>query len=114
VDARKFPSAVVPSLSRKRKSSLGDDPMQDSKFWRVAAVLMIAAVLYVGHGLHNGGGDGMPSLVNTAYAGGVGVSTQQGSILYTSSQDGRTIFHWTTGDGGKPKYLGLSNTEQRQ
>jgi hypothetical protein len=109
------PTAVLARSREGRKSSYkGAGSMRDSNFWRITAVSFVVTFLYVGHGLHNGRSDGLPSLSNAAYAGGVGVSTQQGSMLYTSSQDGRTIFQWTTGDQGKPRYLGLSNTELRR
>jgi hypothetical protein len=32
-------------------------------------------------------------------------------MLYTGSQDGRTLYQWTIADKGKPKYLALSNVE---
>jgi hypothetical protein len=85
--------------------------MHDSKFWRLVAVSFVVALLYVGHGLHSGRSDGLPSFANTAHAGGVGVVTQRDSMLYTGSQDGRTLYQWTIADKGKPKYLALSNVE---
>jgi hypothetical protein len=77
--------------------------MRDSKFWRFAAVLLIAALLYVGHGLHSG--DGLPSLTNVAHAGGVGISTLQGSVIYTSNGDGTILHMWNTEPSGKPRYV---------
>jgi hypothetical protein len=69
--------------------------VHDSKFWRFAAVLMIAAVLYVGHGLHNGGSDGVPSLVNTAHAGSVAAAAPAAlQYVYTASEDGRVLYLW--------------------
>jgi hypothetical protein len=86
--------------------------MQDSKFWRSVAVLMIAAVLYVGHGLHNGGTDGVPSLVNTAHAGGVAIDARymkdvgDGSRLYTTNKDGVVLYVWDAPkNGATPRYV---------
>jgi hypothetical protein len=90
--------------------------VQDSKFWRLVAVLMVASVLYVGHGLHNGGSDGVPSLVNTAHAGGVAVDAFTGSSggrmfsrIYTSDASGRRLYIWdgvNINKGAKPEYIG--------
>jgi hypothetical protein len=90
--------------------------VQDSKFRRIAAVLMIAAVLYVGHGLHNGGSDGVPSLVNSAHAGGVAVDAFTGpnggrmfGRIYTADASGRRLYIWdgvNMNKGAKLEYLG--------
>ncbi len=86
--------------------------MQDSKFWRFAAVLMIATVIYVGHGLHNGGSDGVPSLVNTAHAGGVTVSGSPGiQTIYTTAPDGKTLYSWQNNGDGHPRFVGMASTE---
>jgi hypothetical protein len=86
--------------------------MHDSKFWRFAAVSFVLALLYVGHGLHGGTSDGLPSLANTAHAGGVGVVTQEGSQIFTASQDGKTLYQWVMTDG-KAKYLANSTVVSR-
>jgi hypothetical protein len=76
--------------------------MRDTKFWRFVAVAFVAAVLYVGHGLHRGG-NGVPSLVNSAHAGGV---TTMNGLIYTSDATGRTLHVWKLEDGvGKPHHL---------
>jgi hypothetical protein len=86
--------------------------MQDSKFRRIAAVLMIGSVLYVGHGLHNGGNDGAPSLLNTAQAGGVALSTAKTpQYVYTASADGKLLYLWQTGTDGKPRYVGAAKAD---
>jgi hypothetical protein len=86
--------------------------MQDSKFWRFAAVLMIGAMLYVGHGLHNGGSDVAPSLVNMAHAGGVAVDApydngpRKYGRIYTSDQNGVTLYVWDAPTlGAIPKHI---------
>lgn len=86
--------------------------MQDSKFWRFAAVLLIAALLYVGHGLHHGGTEEMPSLVNTAHAGGVAVDApdmhgrRTYGRIYTSNQDGVVLYVWDAPNiGSIPKHI---------
>jgi hypothetical protein len=79
--------------------------MRKSPFWRVVAVVGVVGLLYVGHGLHNGGNDGLPSIVNTARAGGVSVSTSTGAhMIYTASDDGRILYLWASGDS-KPKFV---------
>jgi hypothetical protein len=72
--------------------------MNESKFWRVVAVAFVVALLYIGYGLHSRSGDGFPSLVNSAHAGGVGVVP--GGKLFTSSADGQTLFVWAHDSGG--------------
>ena len=86
--------------------------MQDCKFWRIVAALMIGAVLYVGHGLHNGGRDGAPSLINTAKAGGVAVDApydngpRKYGRIYTSNQDGVVLYVWDAPTlGAIPKHI---------
>jgi hypothetical protein len=87
--------------------------MQDSKFWRVVAVVFCGGVLYVGHGLHSGGRDGIPSLVNTARAGGVGVDRLPGQLdeksysrLYTANEDGTHLLVWKLSlVGDAPEYM---------
>lgn len=87
--------------------------MQRSPFWRIVAVLMVTALLYVGHGLHNGGNDGLPSIVNTARAGGVSVSTSNGAHnIYTASEDGRILYLWANSGDGKPKFVAAANASE--
>lgn len=82
--------------------------MQDSKFWRVVAVLMITALLYVGHGLHNSG-LGLPSLINTAHAGGVGVHN---GLIYTTNAAGDKLSQWVVDpSNAKMHYLHTVGTE---
>jgi hypothetical protein len=77
--------------------------MQDSRFWKVIAVVVCLGLFYVGHGLHNRGGDPLPSLANAAHAG---VASLDGK-LYTTGQDGLTVHVWVIdpSDGGKPRYM---------
>jgi hypothetical protein len=76
--------------------------MQDTKFWRIVAVVVCLGLFWVGHGLHNRGADSLPSLTNVAHAGGV---TALNGKLYTTSSDGQTVHTWTLDDFGKPSYL---------
>jgi hypothetical protein len=78
--------------------------MHDSRFWRFVAVSLVVALLYLGHGLHSGRRDGLPSLANSAHAGGVGVVMQEGSQIFTASQDGKILYHWVFSEG-KAKYF---------
>jgi hypothetical protein len=81
--------------------------VQDSKFWRAVAVVICGGLFYVGHGLHNSGNDGMPSLVNTAHAGGVAVdaSSPLDRRIYTSAENGMRLYVWDAFTGVVPKYI---------
>jgi hypothetical protein len=86
--------------------------MQDTKFWRIVAVVVCVGLFYVGHGLHNRGSDGLPSLVNAAHAGGVAVANpRQGDRIYTTGQTGTLLNVWTVELSGTPKYLGTAQTD---
>jgi hypothetical protein len=64
--------------------------MQDSRFWRVTAVLAVAGLFYVGSGLRPEGGP--PSLISSAEAGLAFHNNNQ--VFFTSSDDGRTVYEW--------------------
>lgn len=86
--------------------------MQNSAFWRIMAVVGVVGLLYVGHGLHNGGKDAVPSLVNTAHAGDVAVSSGAGArTIYTASPLGNTLYSWQDKGDGQPRFVGMANTE---
>lgn len=72
--------------------------MRDNKFWRGIAFLLVGSLIYVGHGLHSGGaGPAIPSLVNTAHAGGVFVKhAEVTDTIYTVGEDGKTLYKWRT------------------
>ncbi|HEV8003439.1 MAG TPA: hypothetical protein VGP63_26485 [Planctomycetaceae bacterium] len=84
--------------------------MHDTKFWRLVAVSLIVAIIYVGHGLHNGTRDGFPSLTNAAQAGGVAVQETGGTPnIYTTNGAGTQLYLWR-GDGtGKATCIGVAN-----
>jgi hypothetical protein len=71
--------------------------MGDSRFWRMIAVLCVAGVFYVGHGLHNG--SAIPALDSSAIAAAPWGNSHE-SRFYTVSEDGRTLYVWTS-SGGK-------------
>ena len=90
-----------------------DSAMQDTKFWRIIAVLVCVGLFYVGHGLHNRGGDGLPSFANVAYASGVAVDhpPDRGVApyhIYTTDATGMFLYVWTADISGKPKYFGVA------
>jgi hypothetical protein len=86
--------------------------VQDSKFWRAVAFVFCGGLMYVGHGLHGGGSDGMPSVVNTAHAGGVTVSSSPGvQTIYTTAPDGKTLYSWQNSGDGHPRFVGMASTE---
>jgi hypothetical protein len=86
--------------------------MQDNKFWRLVGVCLVAALFYVGHGLHNGH-DAPPSLFNTAFAGGAGVHPGIGQYgIYTSSQDGNILYCWGhDGKSGGASFMGAAKID---
>jgi hypothetical protein len=79
--------------------------MRDTKFWRILAVVVCLGLFYVGHGLHNRGGDPLPPFTNVAHAGGA-VALSGGGWLYTTNQDGSAVHGWVVdGTNGKPQYM---------
>ena len=78
--------------------------MRDSTFWRAAAVAAIIGLFYVGHGLHQTRPGGQAFLENTAHA--AGVANEDAENVFTSSQDGKTIFMWQYYGAKPPRYLG--------
>jgi hypothetical protein len=80
--------------------------MQESKFWRIVAVALVGALLYVGHGLHTGHG-GLPSLVNSVQAGGAGVQVMGGQYgIFTSGGDGNVLYCWQADGRGGASFTG--------
>jgi hypothetical protein len=89
--------------------------MEDAKFWRIVAVVVCVGLFYVGHGLHDRGGDGLPSLANVAHASGVAVDhpPEHGVApyhLYTTDATGTLLHVWKADISGKPKYFGVAQT----
>jgi hypothetical protein len=87
--------------------------MQNSKFWRIVALLGCIGIFYVGHGLHNRGSSPTPSLVNTAQAGGVAVDAisagggRAATRIYTSNENGTILYVWSAPTDGEsaPRYM---------
>ncbi len=63
------------------------------RFWRIVAVVVCAALLYIGHGLHGTQPLSVPSLENRAEAGGIAWDPDYPE-MFTVSDDGRTIYTW--------------------
>ena len=74
--------------------------MADSRFWRTLAVLFVAGVFYLAHGLHDPASVGsIPSLTQKLHAGDVATATSGNSTavkIITSSDDGKVINVWST------------------
>jgi hypothetical protein len=87
--------------------------VRESKFWRIVAVVGCVGIFYVGHGLHNPGGEGTASLVNSARASGVAVDAIASSVgrlttrLYTVNESGTILYIWDAPSGreGMPKHV---------
>ena len=77
----------------------------NSLFWRVATVLLIGALFYIGMGLRGESPEILPSLASRAFAN-VGVATENVETIITASSDGRTIYVWRYFGVKPPKYLG--------
>ena len=74
-------------------------------FWKVSAVLLIAALFYVGNALQTGSRNSLPGFVTPAFAN-VSVATDNHETVLTSSDDGRTVYIWRYYGAKPPKYLG--------
>jgi hypothetical protein len=74
--------------------------MADSRFWRTLAVMFVAGVFYLAHGLHDSGSVGsIPSLTHEVQAGDVSVVSRPNNAvvqIITTSEDGQTINVWNT------------------
>ncbi len=73
--------------------------MANSRFWRVIAAGLVAALFYIGYGLNDSGESltHLPSLTTELQAGDVATANSGGSIkIVTTSDDGRTIRIWKT------------------
>lgn len=85
--------------------------MTDSRFWRTLAVLFVAGVFYLAHGLHDPASIGsLPSLTQEVQAGDVSIISKPNNNIVkivTTSERGDLLYVWstTTGDG-IPKYVG--------
>lgn len=79
--------------------------MRDSLFWRIAAILAIAAGLYIGHGLHDSGRSPLldPFLASSAMAGGVDAMSEDTDYFVTASEDGRQVYVWEFNGGHEPR-----------
>ena len=66
--------------------------MKDGFFWRTVAVLAIASVAYVGHGLHGP----LPPLTESTNANGVSISplAKEGTFTVTASPDGKSVHYF--------------------
>ncbi len=76
------------------------------------AVLSVAGIFYLAHGLHDSGSVGsLPSLTQEVQAGDVSIisSTPNNSNvkIITTSEHGNVLYVWSTTTGsGNPKYVG--------
>ena len=87
-------------------------------FWRTAAVFLIVGLFYVGTGLHRGAGRAVsphsfPSLTGRAYAGGIGVATNNTETVMTTSEDGRVVYVWRYVGVKPPMFLGKAEVGDR-
>lgn len=92
--------------------------MADSRFWRTLAVMFVAGVFYLAHGLHDSGSVGsIPSLTHEVQAGDIATATGASALvkIVTSSDDGRVINVWTTSTSSKGavKFQGSYTAEQK-
>lgn len=91
--------------------------MTDSRFWRTLAVLFVAGVFYLAHGLHDPASVGtLPSLTQELHAGDVTTISNPGNSyvkIVTTSNDGRTINIWgTTTSNSMPTFVGSVTTKK--
>ncbi|HET6329132.1 MAG TPA: hypothetical protein VFG04_30895 [Planctomycetaceae bacterium] len=89
----------------------GQAAMQDNKFWRIVAVALVGGLFYVGHGLHRGH-EALPSLVNSAHAGGAGAQAMGGQYgIFTSSGDGNVLYCWSADGRGGASFRGAAKID---
>lgn len=91
--------------------------MADSNFWRTLAVLFVAGIFYLAHGLRDPDAIGsLPSLTQELHAGDVATATSGNSSLVkiiTSSDDGKVINVWaTTTNNGAVTFKGSYSTKK--
>lgn len=66
--------------------------MQDTRFWRIVAVLAVMALFYVGHGLHTGP---PPEVLSGGVARADGIMTREdANAIFTTNADGTQINVW--------------------
>ena len=76
------------------------------RFWRIAALLGLAILLYTGLSQPESLAPPLPFFVSSAHAGGVSVATENAATVFTASQDGKTIHMWQYYSSRPPKYVG--------
>ena len=81
--------------------------MSDNRFWRAIAVLMVAGVFYVGHGLHEETAE-LPSLSTPAKASEVTLNHKDHNGLFTASPDGSVIYTWKFAGPYDVEFVGRS------
>jgi hypothetical protein len=86
--------------------------MKHDRFWKMLSVCFLAAMIYIGHGLHVLTGADGPSFGNSALAAGVGTPSDQTEVVLTSSENGRTIYIWQYNHARPPRFLGQSTTNR--
>lgn len=79
-----------------------------SNFWRIAAILLIAALFYVGTGLRSNSPDVLPTFTTPVYAN-VGIGADDTETIITCSEDGQTVYMWRYFGNKPPKFLGKSD-----
>jgi hypothetical protein len=84
--------------------------MQNSLFWRIAAIMAIATGLYVGQGLHESGQLPLPHVILTspARAGNVGAMGEGAEYFVTASEDGQTVYVWEFNGHREPRFQAKS------
>ncbi len=78
--------------------------MRDSMFWRVTVWIGLIGLFYVGHGLHQPD-QAVPTFATPVHAGGAGAATEHVENLFTSSEDGKTIYMWRYFGARSPKLV---------
>ena len=90
--------------------------MAESKFWRALAVMFVAGIFYLAHGLQDSA-PALPSLVRELQAGNIATAVGDRSTstkIITTSDDGRTIHVWsTTATGASARFLGTYSAKPK-
>jgi hypothetical protein len=72
-------------------------PMKRDRFWKLLAVLFVAALFYAADAVHRLAGAGPLTPQARADIIGPAMTEDAEDVLVTSSRDGRTLYIWTFG-----------------
>jgi hypothetical protein len=85
--------------------------MRDNYFWRIVVVCAVLSVFYLGHGLHNGSPSGGLQIIGSARAGGITTRGETSNAIFTTNQDGKTVYVWRQAGPFEVKFQGSATAK---